>query len=545
MTISKSALRPIAAVAADLGLTEDDYDAHGRHRAKIHLDVPRDEQGRGRYVLVTATTPTAAGIGKTVTSIGLAMGLSRLGHRAAVTLRESAMGPTFGGKGGGAGGGAARIVPLDECLLGLGDGAAVEGATNLLAAVVDDVLHRHGSLDPDSISWRRVLDVDDRSLRRVLVGLGGRTNGPPRETGFDITAASEVMALLTLSRDLRDLRARLDAVVPAWDVEGKPVTAGQLQAAGAMAVLLREALQPNLLQTSEGTPALIHAGPFGNLSVGCSSVVADRLALPRTEFLVTEAGFGADLGAEKFFHLKCRASGEFPNAAVLVTTVGSMREQGGASLTTPDVAAVGIGTANLIRHLQMLQAFGVPVVVAINSFPGDTSDEIAAIRAAAQEHGVVATTHTAFAHGGEGALELADAVVTACEGSPTRPEARELYHLSDSCQDKVTALATQVYGAAAVAWEPAAVRALDRIVDAGYGHLPVCMAKTHLSFSHDPKLRGAPRGFTLPVREVHLAAGAGYLSLLTGDIMTMPGLPASPRLLGMDLDAQGRVTGLT
>jgi formate--tetrahydrofolate ligase len=545
MLVNKSAPRPLDAVAADLGLTEEDYDAHGRHRAKIHLDLPGQEQRRGRYVLVTATTPTAAGIGKTVTSIGLAMGLSRLGHRSAVALRESAMGPTFGGKGGGAGGGAAQILPLDQCLLGLGDSAAVEGATNLLAAVIDDSLHRHGSLDPDSISWRRVLDVDDRSLRRVLVGLGGRTNGPPRETGFDITAASEVMALLTLSRDLPDLRARLDAVVPAWDVEGKPVTAGQLQAAGAMAVLLREALQPNLLQTSEGTPALIHAGPFGNLSVGCSSVVADRFALPRTDFLVTEAGFGADLGAEKFFHLKCRASGEFPNAAVLVTTVGSMREQGGTSVTTPDAAAVRTGTANLLSHLHMLQAFGVPVVVAINSFPGDTSDEIAAIKAVVAEHGAVAAVHTAFTQGGEGALELAEAVAAACEGTPARPQARELYRLSDSCQDKVGILATQVYGAADVAWEPAAARALERIVDAGYGHLPVCMAKTHLSLSHDPKLHGAPRGFTLPIREVRLAAGAGYLSLLTGDIMTMPGMPANPRLLGMDIDAKGRVTGLT
>jgi formate--tetrahydrofolate ligase len=524
-------LRPIGEVAADLGLTDDDYDAHGRHRAKLHLDSGGGGKQRGRYVLVTATTPTAAGIGKTVTSIGLSMGLTRLGHRAVVTLRESAMGPTFGGKGGGAGGGAARIEPLDECLLGLTDGAAVAGATNLLAAVVDDVLHRHGDLDPDSISWRRALDVDDRSLRRILVGLGGRPNGPLRETGFDITAASEVMALLALSRDLPDLRARLDAVVPAWDIEGKPVTAGQLQAAGAMAVLLRDALQPNLLQTSEGTPALIHAGPFGNLSVGCSSVVADRLALPRADFVVTEAGFGADLGAEKFFHLKCRASGEYPDAAVLVTTLAGVREQG--------------GTANLLRHLRMLQTFGVPVVVAVNAFPDDTDDEIATIRAAAQEHGAVTVSHTAFTHGGEGALELADAVATACEHVPSSAGVRELYQLSDSCRDKVTAIATTVYGAADVAWEPAAARTLERIIDAGYGHLPVCVAKTHLSFSHDPTLRGAPSGFTLPVREIRLAAGAGYLSVLTGDIMTMPGLPAHPRLLGMDLDADGNVTGLT
>ena len=526
-----STTRPIAEVAAELGLTSDQYDLHGPRRAKLHLDLLADRPPRrGKYVLVTATTPTATGSGKTVSSIGLAMGLTRLGHRSAVALRESALGPTLGAKGGGAGGGAAQIVPLEECLLDLGDTAAVGAATNLLAAVVDDALHRGGRPDAGSVTWRRVLDVNDRSLRQVIVGLGGRVNGPPRETGFDITAASEVMALLALSRDRADLRARLDALVPAWDSANKPVTAGQLRAAGAMAVLLRTALQPNLLQTSEGTPALVHSGPFGNLSLGSSSVVADLIALPRVDFLVTEAGFGADLGAEKFFHLKCPVSGVYPDVAVLVTTVPSLREQG--------------GTANLRHHIGILRAFDVPVVVAINSFPGDSPEEIAVLKDASLEAGAAAVTeHSAFAQGGEGCLEMAEAVV-AFSTSP-EPGGHAIYASSDSAQQKVHLLATRLYGAADVAWDPAALRALDRFVEAGYGHLPVCIAKTHRSLSHDPELRGVPTGFTLPVREIRLAAGAGYLSVLTGAVATMPGLPAHPRLLDLDLDPDGNVVGLT
>ncbi len=526
-----STLRPVTAVAAELGLTADQYDVHGAHRAKIHLGLVADRPPRrGKYVLVTATTPTSSGIGKTVTAIGLAMGLSRLGRRSAVAVRESALGPTLGAKGGAAGGGAAQIVPLDECLLDLGDTAAVGAATNLLAAVVDDRLHRGGGIDPGSVTWRRVLDVDDRSLRQVIVGLGGRANGPPRETGFDITAASEVMALLALSRDRADLRARLDALVPAWDSQGKPVTAGQLRAAGAMAVLLRRALQPNLLQTSEGTPALVHTGPFGNLSLGSSSVLADLFALPRVDFLVTEAGFGADLGAEKFFHLKCSASGEYPDVAVLVTTVPNLREQG--------------GTANLRHHLAILHAFHVPVVVAVNCFPGDGAKELALIKAASLDAGAAAVAeHHAFARGGDGCLELAEAV--ASHTTSLEPGPRALYAPTDSAQQKVHLLATKVYGAAGVAWDRSALQALERYVEAGYGQLPVCIAKTHLSLSHDPALRGAPTGFTLPVREVRLAAGAGYLTVLTGAIATMPGLPTHPRLLDLDVDPDGAAVGLT
>lgn len=536
--------RDILAIAADLGFDDDDIEPHGRHRVKVRLDALEKAPGRrGRYVLVTAITPSGPGIGKTVTAIGLAMGLERVGVSAAVALRQSALGPTLGVKGGGAGGGAACVVPLDECLLGLGsDTQAVEAANNLLAAVVDDAIYRGGDLDPLSVTWRRVLDVDDRALRRVLVGLGGRAHGVPRETGFDITAASEVMAILGLSRDLADLRARLDAVVPAWDRAGAPVTGKQLGAGGAMTALLREALQPNLMQTSEGTPAFVHTGPFGNIATGSSSVLADLLALPRVDYLVTEAGFGSDLGAEKFFHLKCLASGLDPNLAVLVATVPGLRALGGSAATGPDPGAVAAGTANLRRHLGILHAFGVPAVVAVNRFPDDDPGELALVAEAALDAGAASVAeHWAFARGGAGCVELAEAVVGACRADV---HLRRLYRPEDSAEDKVATLATRVYGARDVAWDPPARRALARLCDAGYGHLPICVAKTHLSLSHDPALNGAPSGFTLPVREVRLAAGAGFLTVYAGDIMTMPGLPSHPRLRDIDVDEQGRVTGL-
>jgi formyltetrahydrofolate synthetase len=354
------------------------------------------------------------------------------------------------------------------------------------------------------------------------------------------------MAVLALSHDRADLRSRLDALVPAWDSEGKPVTAGQLGAAGAMAVLLRSAIEPNLLQTTEGTPALIHAGPFGNLSIGASSILADRFALPRVDFLVTEAGFGADLGAEKFFHLKCGISGEQPDAAVVVTTLRSLREHGGVKSHDPDAAAVARGVGNLRHHVEVMVAFGAPVVVAINRFPEDSLDELAIVKGAAIEAGAAAVAeHQAYTHGGDGCLELAEMVAAAADTADRSRGIRRLYELTDSCQDKVLALATTVYGAADVVWEAAALRALERFTDAGYGLLPVCMAKTHLSLSHDPTLLGVPTGFTLPVREIRLAAGAGYLTVLTGTIATMPGLPARPRLLDIDVDGNGTIIGLT
>lgn len=536
--------RDILTVAADLGLGDDDIELHGRHRVKVRLEALANAPGRrGRYVLVTAITPSGPGIGKTVTAIGLAMGLERIGTSAAVALRQSALGPTLGVKGGGAGGGAACVVPLEECLLGLGaDTSAVESATNLLASVVDDAVYRGGGIDPTSVTWRRVLDMDDRALRHVIVGLGGRLHGVPRETGFDITAASEVTAILGLSRDLGDLHARLDAVVPAWDRAGRPITAKQLGASGAMTALLRDALQPNLMQTSEGTPVLVHTGPFGNIATGNSSVVADLIALPRVDYLVTEAGFGTDLGAEKFFHLKCAASGLDPDVAVLVATVPGLRSLGGSVATGPDPGAVAAGTANLRRHVEVLRAFGVPVVVAVNRLPDDDPKELALVRQAADEAGATAVAeHWAFVRGGDGCTELAEAVVEAC-GADVR--VRRLYRPEDTPEEKVAALATQVYGAADVAWDAGARRALDRLRDAGYGGLPICVAKTHLSLSHDPTLNGAPSGFTLPVRDVRLAAGAGFLTVYAGDIMTMPGLPSHPRLRDIDVDEHGHITGL-
>ena len=542
-------LRPIHDVARDLGLAEASLVPAGRHRLKVSLDAI-DAAPAGppaRYVLVSAITPTPAGEGKTVTSIGLSMGLARRGHRVAATLRQSSVGPTFGGKGGGAGGGRSAIEPLDVCLLGLGDDLfAVESANNLLAAVVDDHVHRRRTpvLDPHAITWRRALDVDDRSLRGVVTGLGGSVHGTPRETGFDITAASEVMAVLGLAHDITDLRTRLDRIVVGFDVDGAPVTAGALGATGAMAVLLRDAVQPNLMQTAEGVPVFVHTGPFANIAHGNGSVIADRIALAHAEYVVTEAGFATELGAEKFFHLKCATTGRWPDAAVLVATVRALKShRPGTPLDVEDVDAVHVGGANLRRHVENLRQFGVPVVVAINRFPTDTPAELAALRAIAIEAGAVdAVEHFAYAQGGAGAVDLAAAVEAAC-WLGTQP--RRLYATADTAREKVHALATTLYGAADVSWEPRAARALARFEAAGFGALPVCVAKTHAALSHDPKDRGAPSGFTFPVRDVRLAAGAGFLTIIAGDIMTMPGLPPRARLLDMDLLPDGTVTGVS
>jgi formate--tetrahydrofolate ligase len=518
--------RDIRAVGEELGLGPDLLEPHGPWRGKVSLDALQTGAASGRYVLVTAITPTAAGEGKTVTAIGLSMALARGGRRAAVTLRQSSLGPTFGVKGGGAGGGAARIEPLEEAVLGLGaDLFAVEEANNLLAAMLDEAIRRGTfDVDPAAVDWRRVVDVDDRALRHIATG----SNGSSRETGFEITAASEVMAILALSRDLADLRRRLGAIVPAFDSAGRPVTADQLEAAGAMAVLLRSALRPNLMQTSEGTPALIHTGPFGNIATGNSSIAADLIALPRVDYLVTEAGFGSDLGAEKLLHIKAPLLGRTPDAVVLVATVPSVRLHG--------------GTANLSKHLANLIGFGLPVVVAVNRHPDDTPAELAAIRAAAEDGGAFAVADSqAFVHGGDGALELADAVMRAAAQPATF---MPLLHPADPPRRKVELLATRLYGAAAVHWAPAAEESLDRLVAAGYGSLPVCMAKTHLSLSHDPALTGAPSGYEFPIEAVRLSAGAGLLKVFAGRIVTMPGLPAHPRAADMDLDAQGDVVGL-
>lgn len=547
-TVVAGTLEPVERLASRLFLSADDLTLHGPYRAKIRLDpTPPPEARKGHYVLVTAITPTRHSAGKTVTTIGLGMGLERLGHRATATLRQSSFGPTFGSKGGGGGGGKARIEPLEETLLGLGsDVFAVEMANNLLAAVVDDTVHRGTGLDPGSVTWRRVLDVDDRGLRQIVVGLGGTLNGPEHQTGFDITAASEVMAILTLSRDLADLRSRLTSIVPAWDLDGRPVTAGTLEAAGSMAVLFRDAMRPNLMQTTDGTPVMIHTGPFGNIAPGNSSVIADGLALTRSDFVVTEAGFGSDLGAEKFFHLKCPVSGLAADVAVLVATVPCLRDHGGATGDGPDVAAVAAGTANLRRHVENLQAFGVPTVVAINRFPGDTDDELATVAAAARDAGVAAVAeHHAFAEGGPGCLELAEAVAAAAEKGASTRGTQRLFDRDAPVEEKVEVIARSLYGAGGVEWTPEASERMAQFRGAGFGRLPVCMAKTHLSLSHDPKALGAPSGFVLPVTEVRLAAGAGYVTVLTGAISTMPGLPSKAKFREIDLLGDGTVVGLT
>lgn len=541
-------LQPVERLASGLGLLPIDLTVNSSYRAKIRLDpTPPSEARKGRYVLVTSITPTRHPAGKTATSIGLVMGLNRLGHLATAALRQSAFGPTFGAKGGGAGGGKAQIEPLVESLLGLGsDMFAVETANNLLAAIVDDAVHRGANIDPNAVTWRRVLDVDDRGLRQIHVGLGGHLNGPEHFTGFDITAASEVMAILTLSRDLADLRDRLASIVPAWDRDGSPVRTASLDAAGSMAVLLRDAIRPNLMQTSEGTPVLIHTGPFGNIAPGNSSVIGDAIALPRSDFVVTEAGFGSDLGAEKFFHLKCPVSGLAADAAVLVATIPCLRDHGGASSDGPDVAAVKAGCSNLIRHIDNLRAFNVPTVVAVNRFPGDTDEEVATVTSVARDNGAASVAvHYAFAQGGAGCTELAEAVVVAAESARARDVSHQLFDRDAPVEEKVEVLARRLYGASGVEWKPEASDRMEQFRQAGFGNLPVCMAKTHLSLSHDPTALGSPSGFVLPVTEVRLAAGAGYVTVLTGAISTMPGLPSKAKYREIDLLPDGTVVGLT
>jgi formate--tetrahydrofolate ligase len=539
-------LRPIQDVAADLGFDAAHVTPYGAHRAKISLDAlpaspshPGTTASRAEHVLVTAVTPTKSGEGKTVTSIGLAMGLARLGARAVVTLRQSSLGPTFGGKGGGAGGGAATLVPLEETILGLADDLfAVETANNLLASVVDDYVFRGAApkIAPDAVTWRRVLDVNDRSLRHVTTRLDGRADGPTRESAFDITPASEVMAILMLSRDRADLRRRLGNIVVGFTADGAPLTAESMQVAGAMAALLQRAFSPNLVQTSEGTPAIVHTGPFANIAPGNSSVVGDLVASTRADYVITEAGFATELGAEKYFHLKLPATGLQPSAAVLVATVRAAREH------DPSGATLDPGLANLRAHVANLRAFGVPVVVAVNRFPDDAPDDLKALREAAMAAGAAdCVEHTAFADGGRGCEALAAAVKRACRG----PAAiTPLVDASMSPETQVESLATTLYGAARVEWSESARLSLARFRAAGFTALPVCMAKTNRSLSHDAKLLGAPKGFTFPVRDVRLAAGAGYFTVLAGDIMTMPGLPRTARYRHIDVDPDGTIRGL-
>jgi len=540
--------RSILSLAEELGLLSGEVEPHGRHAAKVAPQALARLQRapQGRLVLVTAITPTPAGEGKTTIAVGLVDGLRRIGSRALLTLRQPSLGPVFGQKGGGAGGGRALVAPPEVLNLHLtGDLHAVAAAHNLAAALLDNHLH-HGNavgIVPETVCWPRVADVNDRVLRQVRLGLGGPGDGPPRDGEWIITAASEVMAALALASDLADLRARLGRMVVARRADRTWVTLDQLGAAGAMAALLVEAMKPNLMATLEGAPVLVHAGPFGNVATGTSSVVADRLGLRLAELVVTEAGFGADLGAEKFFDIKCRQGGPVPAAAVLVATVRALRRHGGGVDGRPDVEAVRRGAENLVRHVLILRTFGVPAVVAVNSFPGDALDEVVALREAALAAGArAAAVCTAFADGGAGAVELARLVREAAyEGAPGFGL---LYADDEPLAGKVAAVARAVYGAAAVDWSTGATAQVEELAQQGFGRLPVCMAKTHLSLSHDPALGASPRGFRLPVREVRLAAGAGFVTVLTGAIRLMPGLPPHPAAERVDVDAAGRITGL-
>ncbi|MGX5771586.1 formate--tetrahydrofolate ligase [Microbacterium trichothecenolyticum] len=551
-------LRPITRIAERLGIPDEELEPYGRYKAKVslrHLRTLR-EKPRGRLVLMTAVSPTPAGEGKTTTTVGLGDALSRIGERAMICLREPALGPVFGMKGGAAGGGYAQVVPMEDINLHFtGDFSAIAIATNLLAALIDNHVH-HGNalgIDVRRVTWRRVLDVNDRALRDAVIGLGGPSNGYPREDGFDIVVASEVMAIFCLATDLADLKERLGEIVVAYRRDRTPIRARDLQAHGAMAAILRDALAPNLVQTLEHTPAFVHGGPFANIAHGCNSYLATDSALRMADYVVTEAGFGADLGAEKFVDILCRTTGLRPDVAVVVATVRAMKYHGGvevADLALPNVAALERGTSNLIRHLKTLrETWGIPTVVAINHRAEDTDAETAALVAAAQSVGVTAVVAKHFAEGGAGAEDLAREVVRLCDerAAETGDEASALrftYPDDATLWRKMSAIATRIYGASEITASTAVRAQIARLQDEGYGGYPVCVAKTQYSFSTDPKLRGAPTGHVVDIREVRLAAGARFVVMICGDIMTMPGLPAVPAANSIDVDDQGRIVGL-
>ena len=543
-------LRPIGEIGASLGIPDDAIEPYGRTKAKLTGDfiAGLKDRPRGKLILVTAVSPTPAGEGKTTTTVGLGDGLSRIGKKAAICLREPSLGPCFGMKGGAAGGGRAQAVPMEDINLHFtGDFHAITSAHNLLAAMLDNHIHWGNALEIDTrrIALRRVLDMNDRALRDTVLALGGPANGFPRESGFDITVASEVMAILCLATDLDDLKRRLGDIVVAERADRSPVTARDLGADGAMTVLLKTAFQPNLVQTLEHTPTFIHGGPFANIAHGCNSLVATDTALRLADYVVTEAGFGADLGAEKFFDIKCRKGGLAPDAAVLVATVRALKMNGGVAkddLHDENTAAVGAGCANLGRHIENLKQFGVPVVVAINHFSADTGAEIDTVKAYCAEHGVEAVLATHWAEGGAGTQALAEAVVAQVEAGQAR--FKPLYDDKLSLEEKIETVARRIYRAADVSIDRAAREQLKRWQAAGYGDLPVCMAKTPYSFSADPSRLGAAEGHVLPVREVRLSAGAGFVVAICGTIMTMPGLPRKPAALGIDLDADGEIAGL-
>jgi len=544
-------LERIEAIAAKLGLTEEDIELYGRYKAKVDLALQARLAGRpdGKLILTTAITPTPAGEGKTTTAVGLADALNRLGKKVMVALREPSLGPVFGIKGGAAGGGYAQVVPMEDINLHFtGDIHAVGAANNLLAAMVDNHIHQGNRLgiDPRRVTWRRALDMNDRQLRQIVSGLGGRANGVPREDGFDITVASEVMAVLCLAKNFADLKERLARIVVGYTYEGKPVTAGDLKAAGAMTVLLKEALKPNLVQTLEGTPAFVHGGPFANIAHGCNSVIATRLALKLADYVVTEAGFGADLGAEKFCNIKCRTAGLKPDAVVIVATIRALKYNGHVpreELAKENLPALEAGLPNLLKHVENItQKFGLPAVVAINRFPTDTEREMELVREACGRLGVKAVLSDVWARGGAGGEELAREVLRLLEEGENN--FRFLYDLDLPLKEKIETIAREIYGAGQVAYTKQAEEELAFLENLGYGNLPVCMAKTQASITDDPTVRGAPRGFTVTVRQARISAGAGFVVALTGTIMTMPGLPRVPAAENIDITPDGRIEGL-
>jgi formate--tetrahydrofolate ligase len=550
-------LKPLDDIAHDLGIGPHLLEPYGESVVKIKLAAIDElaDRPKAKYVVVTAITPTPLGEGKTTTTVGLGQGFRHIGKRATVTIRQPSMGPTFGIKGGAAGGGYSQVVPMEVLNLHLtGDMHAVTAAHNMLSAMIDNHLYQGNKLglDQHNITWRRVLDVNDRALRNIVVGLGSRMDGVPRQTGFDITAASEVMATLGLSTSLQDLRARLGRIVVGYTSAGDPVTAEQLSAAGSMAVILRDAIKPNLLQTLENTPVLVHTGPFGNIATGNSSVVADLIGIHAGDYLITEAGFGADMGAERFFNIKSRASGLRPDAAVVVATVRALKAHSGKykivagkplpeDLLAENPDDVLAGAANLRKQIENVRLHGVSPVVAVNAFPTDHPSEHDAIREVAAAAGARSAVCTHFADGGRGAAELAEAVAEAAE-EPS--DFHFLYPSEASLREKIETVATRVYGAAGVEYSPQAGKQLDTYEKAGFGTLPVCIAKTHLSISSDPSLKGAPTGWTLPVREVRASVGAGFVYPICGEMRTMPGLPSKPGGENIDIDAEGNVVGL-
>ncbi|MCL4878170.1 MAG: formate--tetrahydrofolate ligase [Anaerolineae bacterium] len=565
-------LRPILEIAEKLGLTADDLEVFGKNKAKVHLDVREKfaDRPQGKYVLVTAITPTPLGEGKTTTSVGLAQGLGKIGKNAVVCLRQPSQGPTFGIKGGAAGGGYSQVVPMEDFNLHLtGDIHAITAAHNLVAAAIDARWYHESrnpnekwermtglprlNIDPYNIPWRRVIDVNDRALRNIVIGLGPEEDGLERQTGYDITVSSEIMAILALSTSLQDMRQRFARMVVAYDVFGKPITAEDLKVAGAVTVLMKDALLPNLLQTLEGQPAFVHAGPFANIAHGNSSIVADQIALKCGEYVVTEAGFGADIGMEKFFDIKCRYSGLVPNVVVLVATIRALKMHGGGPRVVPgkdlpkeytqeNLELIEKGASNLAAHIRTARKFGIPVVVCVNEFITDTPAEVELVKKLAAEAGATAAVTSAhWEKGGDGAVELAHAVVEACE-QPSNFQF--LYPLDMPIKQKIETIAREVYNADGVTFEAVAEKQIKNFEENGFGGLPICMAKTHLSISHDPKWKGAPANYTLPVREVRASVGAGFIYPLVGETRTMPGLGSKPVYMQVDIDENGKVVGL-